>query len=682
MNKLRKRTRTFYQYAAVYFVVLFLLSGIIMLGVLRYSADKLLSLETQSTKNSMQQAADSLEKQYQTLENIAVQIGMTANYRPNMITRGPVYDIALLEGFKQYTNYSPLSQQYFLVYRSVRKIYTSAGSTSYFDYYAPANLQTPYDLTGEMLRRITDATSVSFEYSDSHILLVFPVRFYGYDTSDAHSATLCFALTKEQVKSYIAQVSVGLPEQYAVSIDGKAFYSTDADYIEEMRSDERFLQVNSSRGKVTLGALPTLEGWQLLFAENSSLSYIGAAVCLLLASLIALVLAHFSLRPMERLVSKYTLGGSRIENGFRQLDTILSNMDQANKGSRHQLRNHLLTMLLKGGYSERLMERWSMLGIAFDHPECCVYLIEKGTLPDARDTLRSELESQANQQLNLYTVEMVEDDNLIVIANYARALSHEEVLGKIQSVAAGHKLAVYAGKPVDSPKRLSLSFMSALTASHYDAVPTKQQLITVDSLADWLFEAAASGDESAMDKACDAIIRYLSEDPLDGALTKHHFYELISSIATKADERGIKIERTELYALVLLPDASMVANDLRKMLLDSASVSVRPKVASDNTSRLIVEYVNANAYDPDINLQDMSEQFGLSADYISSIIKRETGTAFKEYLTLLRIGEARRLLSEDKTLTVNDVAFRVGYRKASNFSKKFKEMTGVPPSQI
>ena len=78
----------------------------------------------------------------------------------------------------------------------------------------------------------------------------------------------------------------------------------------------------------------------------------------------------------------------------------------------------------------------------------------------------------------------------------------------------------------------------------------------------------------------------------------------------------------------------------------------------------------------------MSEAFGLSADYISTMIKRETGSAFKEYVTMLRIGEARRLLNEDKSLSVSDVALKVGYRKTSNFSKKFKDLTGSLPSQF
>ena len=142
------------------------------------------------------------------------------------------------------------------------------------------------------------------------------------------------------------------------------------------------------------------------------------------------------------------------------------------------------------------------------------------------------------------------------------------------------------------------------------------------------------------------------------------------------------IDRMDINALVLLPDTPTVIHDLKEILKKSIVTRRQTRPASDDTARLIVEYVIANAFDPDLSLQEMSEAFGLSADYISTMIKRETGSAFKEYVTMLRIGEARRLLNEDKSLSVSDVALKVGYRKTSNFSKKFKDLTGSLPSQF
>ncbi|MDY4138136.1 MAG: AraC family transcriptional regulator [Eubacteriales bacterium] len=249
-------------------------------------------------------------------------------------------------------------------------------------------------------------------------------------------------------------------------------------------------------------------------------------------------------------------------------------------------------------------------------------------------------------------------------------------------IVAERGMKLYAGTPVDSPKRLSLSFMAALTESRYGAALPRQSVVTADQLAERLIAAAEAGNEPALDSACAAVVDFLSAEQLNGLLTKHHIYELISSIYRKANDEGLEIEKSDINALVLLPDMTMIASDLKKLLQTRVNVAREHRIAGDDTAKLIVEYVIANAYDPDINLQDMSEEFGLSADYISSMIKRETGSAFKEYLTMLRIGEARRLLMEDKTLTVNDVAARIGYRKASNFSKKFKELTGMLPSQV
>ena len=100
----------------------------------------------------------------------------------------------------------------------------------------------------------------------------------------------------------------------------------------------------------------------------------------------------------------------------------------------------------------------------------------------------------------------------------------------------------------------------------------------------------------------------------------------------------------------------------------------------DETAQAIVEYVKENAFDADFDLQSIADRFGLSNDYASTMVKKVTGTAFKEYLTELRLEKARRLL-EESDLAVNEISLRVGYRKASNFIRKFKETYGYTPAQ-
>lgn len=99
-------------------MVLLVVSGVILVGAFRYSSDRLLQTERKNEQKNMQLAADNLEKQFQMLESIALQIGIEAKYRPNVLNRSSYRDVVLLEDFTKYANYSPLSVNYFLAYRS------------------------------------------------------------------------------------------------------------------------------------------------------------------------------------------------------------------------------------------------------------------------------------------------------------------------------------------------------------------------------------------------------------------------------------------------------------------------------------------------------------------------------------------------------------------------------------
>lgn len=679
MRKIKRKTKTFYRYAAVYFVVLFLLSGLLIYSVLSFSARRIVTLETRNTQNTLQRAADILEKQYQSLEGIAAQITASANYRPSAVNSGPVYDIELLKTFKQFTNYSPLARQYFLVYSSINKIYTSSGNTSYFDYYAPVNLNIPYDMTAETLHRITEARSAYFERSGSGILMVFPLRIYG--STDSRTASLCFIITEDQIKSYLNQMTVGLPETYTVCMGGETLISV-PDGAAVPKDGKGCISAVSERGRFSFSAVQELTGWQELISQNFFL-FLTAFACILLALGLAFLLAKFSLRPLDQLIRKYMPQETKIENEFRQLDAVLGNLNRQHSDIRRQLKDHLLLLLLRGEYSEDLIERWALLDIPFDNPFCCVYLVKGGDGREAMETLRRQIEETTSADCRMYTAEMSEESQFIVIANYTADISAEEIYQNIHALSESRGFQAFAGSPVDSPKRLPISYMAVLTAKQYQK--TAERPLFTDqayALSAKLFSALETEDEKAEEKACKEIAAYLSDEPMDGALTKHHIYELISNILRIAEDRDMTIDRMGINALVLVPDTNMVIQDLKEILKKSISTRQQEKAAPDDTSRLIVEYVIANAFDPDLGLQEMSEAFGLSADYISAMIKRETGSAFKEYLTMLRIGEARRLLNENKSLPISEVAFKVGYRKTSNFSKKFKELTGSLPSQF
>ena len=127
---------------------------------------------------------------------------------------------------------------------------------------------------------------------------------------------------------------------------------------------------------------------------------------------------------------------------------------------------------------------------------------------------------------------------------------------------------------------------------------------------------------------------------------------------------------------------SSLLSDLAKLLWDIyPSEEIRESTRNDILSRTIVDYIEENVGDCDFGLEKLAIRFGFSADYISSVIKRSTGKPFKEYLTMRRLELAKELLKTRPEMTVNDISFAVGYRKSSNFIKKFKDVFGCTPVQ-
>jgi len=94
--------------------------------------------------------------------------------------------------------------------------------------------------------------------------------------------------------------------------------------------------------------------------------------------------------------------------------------------------------------------------------------------------------------------------------------------------------------------------------------------------------------------------------------------------------------------------------------------------------RKVREFIRSN-YKKKITLQDISKAVYLSPYYLSHIFKKETGSTILEYLTKVRIEEAKKLL-ENTSWSSTQIAFEVGYPDQSYFCKVFKKIEGISTS--
>ncbi|MEL6848308.1 MAG: ATP-binding protein [Bacteroidota bacterium] len=93
--------------------------------------------------------------------------------------------------------------------------------------------------------------------------------------------------------------------------------------------------------------------------------------------------------------------------------------------------------------------------------------------------------------------------------------------------------------------------------------------------------------------------------------------------------------------------------------------------------RLIVE---ANYADEDFSLAELCRQLSLSRSQLYRKMKALVDTSPSIYIRNFRLTEAKRLL-QNTDLTVSEVAWRVGFKDLSNFSKAFQAHFGTLPSE-
>lgn len=85
-------------------------------------------------------------------------------------------------------------------------------------------------------------------------------------------------------------------------------------------------------------------------------------------------------------------------------------------------------------------------------------------------------------------------------------------------------------------------------------------------------------------------------------------------------------------------------------------------------------------YGQPIGLAETAQAVGCNSSYLSRAFHHETGMTLTEFLTQVRIGEARKLLLVD--IPLKEIATRVGFAHYNYFLRVFKQETGQTPKQF
>ncbi len=127
-------------------------------------------------------------------------------------------------------------------------------------------------------------------------------------------------------------------------------------------------------------------------------------------------------------------------------------------------------------------------------------------------------------------------------------------------------------------------------------------------------------------------------------------------------------------------------SDLRFWFVNKISDAARKVAAKKEgrTSNGIIDrakdFINHN-YHREISLDDVSQDVNISPYYFSKVFKDETGENFIEYLTNIRMNQAKQLL-QNTNKSMKEIGCEVGYMDPNYFSRIFKKTTGFTPTEF
>ncbi len=124
----------------------------------------------------------------------------------------------------------------------------------------------------------------------------------------------------------------------------------------------------------------------------------------------------------------------------------------------------------------------------------------------------------------------------------------------------------------------------------------------------------------------------------------------------------------------------MTVSKERKYLSSPNYQNESINLADKDRMESIFRYVIKN-YSKKINIKEVASQVSLTPHSFCRYFKSRTSKVFSYFVNEVRIGNACKLLIEEK-YSISQICYKTGFNYLSNFNRQFKKIKGVTPSEF
>lgn len=251
-------------------------------------------------------------------------------------------------------------------------------------------------------------------------------------------------------------------------------------------------------------------------------------------------------------------------------------------------------------------------------------------------------------------------ENIVKAYSEAQELTtYAELMGDSIAVKNGYECAEAPADLSDKQLRTELEkkFMQGITNRNF-----QQLQKTMDSFVDLELRTVPRSSDLARQHLIshmEQMLTAFSISPVEYDEAEAPVVEQFRQLLTQTSAQGIREHCQALIAAL-------------QEYVESGS-----REHSDKVERAL-QYIQENYADPGLGADRIGEALGLSASYVSRLLRQNTGMGVVDYIHAARLQKAKELLATTD-LSVDDIALQVGFSSRWTLTRSFKRYEETTP---
>ena len=377
-----------------------------------------------------------------------------------------------------------------------------------------------------------------------------------------------------------------------------------------------------------------------------------------------------------------------------------ANLDELIENSRIFFLNQLLLNEIKS--SNELGRRKKLLGLEiFDSPyriAVCTAAVSSDDLLPALEQARAVF-SDAFSEIQ-HEIWILGKKQLILLLDESK--SNINAITKILSdtlirLKAVTKFRFYAsiGTDADKPEQAATSYSAALRALSYhiyevpgDVYDTgmicrqKPDFSTSSIDFDPMIACIEHNDHSEIHDCCAKFVRSLFFTPMPPPdFLRGMCIHILTNVRVRFAAKHTNFvpeDPIRSDELLLCHSVDAIIDWLANGFYSLSDSYRRLKESSDPIIETAKSYISTHL-NSNLRAKDVAATVNLSESYFTIYFKTKTGQNFRDYILNARTDLAKKLLAE-RHLSISEIAYATGYQDYRSFSRAFKNVTGISPS--